>query len=65
MATRTSIVVTSCMVAYSWGIGSLNNQIQTQVRRLLQLLIHNFRLYLPANSEVAEKLMHRFIELMR
>jgi hypothetical protein len=26
------------MVAYSWGIGSYNNQIQTQVRRLLQLL---------------------------
>jgi len=26
------------MVAYSWGIGSLNNQIQTQVRRLFQLI---------------------------
>jgi hypothetical protein len=36
------------MVAYSWGIGSLNNQIQTQVRRPLQLLIHNFWLYLWA-----------------
>jgi hypothetical protein len=38
------------MVAYSWGIGSSNNQIQTQVRRLLQLLIHNFWLYLPSTD---------------
>ncbi|HEY4310890.1 MAG TPA: hypothetical protein VGN12_15675, partial [Pirellulales bacterium] len=30
-------LILSGMVAYSWGIGSVINQIQTQVRRLFQL----------------------------
>ncbi len=30
-------LILSAMVAYSWGIGSVSNQIQTQVRRLFQL----------------------------
>jgi hypothetical protein len=34
------------MVAYSWENRVVDNQIQTQVRRLFQLLIHNFWLYL-------------------
>jgi hypothetical protein len=42
----TLIVVTSCIVASTLGIGSLNNQNQTQVRRPFQLLTHNFWLYL-------------------
>ena len=52
---ETVVVVTSCMVAYSWGNRVLNNQIQTQVRRLLQLLIHNFWLYLPAQPYKIEQ----------
>lgn len=47
---ETSVVVTSDMVAYSWGIELVDNQIDTHVRRLLNYLVHNFRLYLNEDT---------------